>query len=81
MLYKGYHVFSLIFLLRREQLDMNQESDENMVKMMTQFDLLLKHVMTGGKIVVDSIGKIIGMSIEEAILETIYNKEVKFLLN
>lgn len=60
---------------------MNQESDENMVKMMTQFDLLLKHVMTGGKIVVDSIGKIIGMSIEEAILETIYNKEVKFLLN
>ena len=72
---------SLIFLLKREQLDMNQESDENIVKMMTQFDLLLKHVMTGGKIVVDSIGKNIGMSIDEAIYETLYNKEVKFLLN
>ncbi|WMV29934.1 hypothetical protein MTR67_023319 [Solanum verrucosum] len=38
-------VSPLIVWMKKEQLEKNQEQDENMAKMMTQMDLLTKHVM------------------------------------
>lgn len=42
---KEDHVSLLNFLLTKEQLKKNQDRDDNKAKMMTQMDLLTKHVM------------------------------------
>ena len=42
------HVSPLNVGMTKEQLEKNQERDEHMAKMMTQLDLLTKHVMNGG---------------------------------
>ncbi|WMV13810.1 hypothetical protein MTR67_007195 [Solanum verrucosum] len=41
-------VFPLNFGMTKEQIEKNQERDENMAKMMTQMNLLKKHVMGNG---------------------------------
>ncbi|WMV32946.1 hypothetical protein MTR67_026331 [Solanum verrucosum] len=45
---REHQVSPLNIGLTKEQLEKNQERDENMAKMMTQMDLLTKHVMGGG---------------------------------
>ena len=42
------HVSPLNLGMTKEQMENNQERDENMAKIMTQMDLLTKHVMNGG---------------------------------
>ncbi|WMV29901.1 hypothetical protein MTR67_023286 [Solanum verrucosum] len=62
-------------------MEKNQERDENMAKMMTQMDLLTKHVMSGGYKVVNAVGANSGMSSNDAQFLAMYNKKVQFLTN
>ncbi|WMV29561.1 hypothetical protein MTR67_022946 [Solanum verrucosum] len=52
-----------------------------MAKMMTQLDLLSKHVTIGGRKDVNAVCNSSGMSPDEAQFETMYNEEVIFLSN
>lgn len=52
--------------LTMDQMEKNQECDENMAKMITQMDLLTKHVMGGGYKAVSAIGASNGMNLDVA---------------
>jgi len=67
--------------LTKEQLEKKQEHDENMAKMMTQLDLLTKHVMGGSYKVVNVVGASSGMHPDDAQFDTMSNEEVRFLSN
>ncbi|WMV13461.1 hypothetical protein MTR67_006846 [Solanum verrucosum] len=57
------------------------EPKDNMSKMMSQLDLLSKHVMGSGLKSVNALGKSSGKCSEDAKFEVLYNKEVRFLGN
>jgi len=48
-------VSAINFELSKEQMQNNQERDENMAKMISQIDLLTKHVMVSGHTVVHEV--------------------------
>jgi len=77
------HVSPLNVELTKEQMEKNQEHDENMAKMITQMDLLTKHVMGGGYKAVNAISASSGMIPNDAHFDAMamYNEEVQFLLN
>ncbi|WMV29902.1 hypothetical protein MTR67_023287 [Solanum verrucosum] len=60
-------------------MEKNQKGDENMEKMMTQMELLTKHVMGSGDKAMNVVGTNSEMSSDDAYFEAIYNKEVQFL--
>ncbi|WMV58404.1 hypothetical protein MTR67_051789 [Solanum verrucosum] len=61
--------------MTKQQIVKDQERDANMAKMMTQMDLLSKHVMGSGSKVMHAIG-LNGVNPDEAKFETMYNEEV-----
>lgn len=52
---RGSTIFSKMGLIK-EQMEKDHESEENMVKMMTQLDLFSKHIMGGGLKVLNVVG-------------------------
>ncbi|WMV24879.1 hypothetical protein MTR67_018264 [Solanum verrucosum] len=72
-------VSPLTFRMTKKQIKQDQQHDENMAKMMTQMDLLSKHVMGCGSKVVNAV-RVNGVSPDESHIEVIYNEQV-FLKN
>lgn len=68
------------FVLTNEQIQKNQERDENMAKMLTQLDLLTKHVMESQKSM-NAIGANGNLTWDDAPFDAAYNEEVQFLKN
>ncbi|WMV13972.1 hypothetical protein MTR67_007357 [Solanum verrucosum] len=62
-------------------MEKNQERDENMAKMITQMDLLTKHVMGSGHKVVNAINTNSGVNPDDAHFEAMHNEEVQFFAN
>lgn len=64
--------------LIKEQMEKDHESEENMVKMMTQLDLFSKHIMGGGLKVLNVVGTSIEQCPEDAIFEALYNENTQY---
>jgi len=63
--------------LSKERVEKDHEIDENMAKMMTQNDLLSKHVIRGGAKLVNAVGTNGGQCLYNAKFEALYNEEVQ----
>lgn len=64
-----------------KNIEKRKECDENMAKIMTQIDLIIKYVMGVGSKTVNAIGISSCMRLDEEKFETMCNKEVKFMSN
>ncbi|WMV41421.1 hypothetical protein MTR67_034806 [Solanum verrucosum] len=67
--------------LTKKHLEKNKERDENMAKIMTQMDLLMKHVIGVSYKVLNAVGANSGVSLDDAQFEAICNEDVLFLSN
>lgn len=74
---RGSTIFSKMGLIK-EQMEKDHESEENMVKMMTQLDLFSKHIMGGGLKVLNVVGTSIEQCPEDAIFEALYNENTQY---
>ncbi|WMV18537.1 hypothetical protein MTR67_011922 [Solanum verrucosum] len=72
-------VSAVNFGLSKEQMQKNQERDENMAKMISQIDLLTKHVMVSGHKVVHAVVTNMRVSPGDVRFEYKHNDKVKFL--